>query len=259
MSTYLASLVLALLPFLPLSIAVVTYRYLGLPYDYTNGVHLMYIGLLILGSLGGWRQGFPRWAYPYLSPAVVILAALLIGRDRDMTWSENLGFKLAILGPALLLFLVAWWLLRKRAPLRRLWQNVQADWTLGAFAVYGLLPIALSSFFTEIRSSFGAPYLGLATLAMLGGALAFMSLPTIKGRALALVWFLTLTFVIMGAGAGLYWDRFPDRWTGEIRGAWWAVQQQLICWAALFTALFFPLLLNRLVAIRLQKESNGKS
>ncbi len=115
-SEKITDLVLTLLLMIAPAAAVVTYRYLLLPYSITAWIQFVWIFGMILGAAVGWYRFFPRWVYPYILTLAVILIGFSIGRDTDMTWQENLQFKLIVLAPAALLVLILWLFFRKYHP-----------------------------------------------------------------------------------------------------------------------------------------------
>ncbi|MCL4561590.1 MAG: hypothetical protein M1281_13380 [Chloroflexi bacterium] len=236
----LISTLLAVLPFIPFSIAIVTYRHLRLDYSVTAWIQWGALAMLFLGILAGWLNDFPHWSYPYTGIFFGIALIFALGSDRDMTFLENLYIKLVILGPIVLIFALIWWLLRRSHPLRRLFQNARADWTLIPFCIYSFLTLVISIVFTNIRSVYGAPFLAAATLVEIAGVIGYMLLARPAWRISALALAMTLVWAISTLGSATFWHNRPF-WIGSGTGNGYQIAAQYAgYWAVMLLVMLLP-------------------
>jgi hypothetical protein len=238
-------MLLVSLPYLLVAASITTYRYLHLDYDVTAGIQIVTMCLFIIGSVVGWLQGFPRWSYAYFTIIALVFLALLISTDRDMTAAENWYFKLLFLGPVALFYVVLAWLTRKSHSLRRLVGNMRQDWTIFPFCIYSTLLLVVYSFFTDIRSVYGATFLALATLFAVSGACLYLVLPRLSWRLAALVVCLTLTWLAVILCSATFWHGLPDRGTGEILNGWRLAGGYALGWLAMLGLMLLPLAWGR--------------
>ena len=111
-----------------------------------------------------------------------------------------------------LLFLLFWFFTRRRFPLSRLVAGVRRDWTLLAFSVYSLLILVIQVLITNIRSTYGAPYLLFSTLIAMSGAALYILLPRKSWRFAALAVCFTSCWLVIAVGSATYWHGRQESW-----------------------------------------------
>jgi hypothetical protein len=242
----IVSLLLAIFPFIPFAVAVVTYRYLRLDYAWTSRISTMAIVLIIAGSIIAWLTNFPRWSYAFITIEIALLLALMIGRDLDMSFTENLIFKLIILLPVIIVFTIIWLLTRRTHPARRFIENIRADWTLIPFMVYSLLPGVISSTYSSIRSAYGAPFLTVSSIFAITGVIIFMRSAQAFRRVAALLIFNTLAWIFMTVGCATYWDGRQLAGMAAPGNGIQIVWQYAGIWAVMVLLMFLPKIVGRL-------------
>jgi len=224
------SVLLAVFPFIPLSIGVAIYRY---AHNWEANAWVSFGSLLLILVLlvAGWIKDFPRWSYPYAILILAFFLVMLVGRDSDMSFSENLIFKLNVLGPFMLLFTSLWLLTRHLRPLPHFFQHLRQDGTLFSLCIYSLLPLLISGIFSGLRTSQVAPFLAAATLVSAAGAGLFMLLPQ-AGQRLALLGIcLTLSWSAIALGSASATTAFQIDVKHVV---WWVVTLGLVCAPLLF-------------------------
>lgn len=128
------------------------------------------VPLTLLIFLVGLARGLPRWAYPS--------GGLLIGYYALAANQFGLRpFLVVMLLTTLALALVALATNPQPAPLpiplRRVGQSLSLDWSRLSFAVYGALPLLIIIAFDDGHANNRTPYLALAVLVMVVGALLY--------------------------------------------------------------------------------------
>jgi len=224
------AVLLAVFPFIPHSIGVAIYRY---AHNWEAGAWVSYGSLLLMVAIliAAWVKDFPRWSYPYAFLILAAFLAVLVSHDSDMSFGENLVFKLEVLGPFTLLFTSVWLFTRHLRPLPHFFRHMRQDGTLFSLCIYSLLPYLIYSIFSGIRTSQVAPFLAAATLFSAAGAGLFMLLPQ-TGQRLALLGIcLTLSWSAIALGSASATTAF------QIDGqhvVWWMVMLGLVCAPLLF-------------------------
>ncbi len=234
------SALLAVLPYLPVAASIATYRYLNLEYVITERIQMFTIAAFLALVFVGWMRGFPAWCFPYLSVVFGIFLALWIGSDSDMTFWENLGWKITMLGPVMLVFLIFWYFNRRRFPLRRLVEAVRRDWTLISFAVYSLLILVIHGLFSDIRSTYGAPYLLLSTFIAMTGSALYVLLRSQRGRFTALVVCFSLCWLAAGYGSATFWHGRREDWMSAPANGLVYARGYLTAWAIMLVLMCLP-------------------
>lgn len=118
----------------------------------------------------GLARGLPRWAYPS--------GGLLAGHYALVANQFGLRpFLVVMLLATIILAFVALVTNPQPAPLptplRRIGQSISLDWTRLSFAVYGAMPLAIIIAFDDGYANNRTPYLALAILVMVAGALLY--------------------------------------------------------------------------------------
>ncbi len=140
-------------------------------------------------TLIGLARGLPRWAYPGLG---LLLSYAALSADRS-----GLGlFLIVMLAAASFLALLAVSPDPDSpplpTPLRRIGQSLTLDWTRLSFGVYGALPLAILAAFDDAQTNLRTPFLAVAALAMIVGALIYCRSRTSTGQMAALLGGLSL-------------------------------------------------------------------
>jgi hypothetical protein len=240
------SVLLVVFPFIPIAISVTTYRYLHLDYDITFRVQIYALAVFLALIVVGWIKGFPRWTYPYIVIIGTIFFALMVGGDRDMTFWENLWWKLMTLGPVVLLFTGFWLVLHKKHPLQRVVQNVRRDWTLFAFCIYNLLVIAIQGTFTDIRSVYGASFLYICTLLGMTGSALYILLSDKSSRLMALAVCFTLAWGVMTFATATFWDGRQEKWMETPADGLRLAAGYALAWVVMLALMFLPTMVGKL-------------
>ena len=238
------SVILVVLPFLTVAANIATYRYLNLNYAITERIQLFAIAAFLALVFVGWIRGFPTWCFPYLTIVVGVFLAFCIGNDSDMTFWENLWWKTMFLGPVVLLFLLFWFFTRRRFPLSRLVQAVRRDWTLIPFTVYNLLLLVIQGFLTDIRSTYGAPYLLFSTLIAMSGAALYILLPRKSWRFAALAISFTSCWLVIAVGSATYWHGRQESWMSTPANGLNLARGYALAWALMLALMCLPLLVR---------------
>ena len=237
------NLLLSILLFITPSLTVITYRYLRMDYSITAWIQYCWVLGIILGAVIGWLNGFPRWVYPYIFIVVALIIAFSIGSDSDMTWQENLVFKLMVLGPVLLFFALVWFFFRKKHSPSQFFSNMRKDWTLVSFGIYGLMTIVIFGIFTDIRSVYGAPFLVMATLVLIIGACSYILVDQTDLRYFILATGLTVAWLIAGLGSATFWHERQSAWMELPANGFQLVGQYTLIWLVMVLLILLPLLI----------------
>jgi len=238
------SAVLVALPFLPIAASIATYRYLHLDYAVTGRIQLFSIVAFLALAFVGWMRGFPAWCFPYLTIVASVFLAMCIGSDSDMTFWENLGWKVMVLGPVVLIFFLFWFFTRRRFPLGKLVEAVRLDWTLIPFTVYNLLLLVIQGLFTDIRSTYGAPYLLFSTLIGMTGAALYILLPRKSWCFAALVVCFTACWLVIAVGSATFWDGRQESWMKAPADGLDLARGYATAWALMLVVMCLPLLVR---------------
>jgi hypothetical protein len=231
MKDRITSILLAIFPFIPLSIGVAIYRY---GHNWQLNAWVSFAGLFLMLALlvVAWVKDFPRWSYPYAVLIGLICFAFVVGRDSDMTFKENLIFKTVGLSPFVLLFGLLWLFTRHLRPLPHFFARMRQDGTLFSLCVYSLLPLVILTIFTDFRTSQAAPFLAAATLVSAAGAGLFFLLSQPRQRLALLGICLTLCWGTIALSKASLADTFQID------------TQHVIAWAVMLGLLCAPLLLR---------------
>ncbi|MCC6606218.1 MAG: hypothetical protein IT327_23630 [Anaerolineae bacterium] len=196
--------VLELSPFLlaALLLLLATYRPLiALPPGWQRNMGFLeqiIVPLTLPIFLLGLARGLPRWAYPSggLLTGYYALAANQFGLR---------PFLVVMLLATIILALVALATNPQPAPLpiplRRVGQGLSVDWSRLSFAVYGALPLVIIIAFDDGYANNRTPYLALAVLVMVAGALLYS-----RSRQT-----LTQLGVLVGAMSLAIWTAWLDK------------------------------------------------
>ena len=240
------SVLLVIFPFIPVAVSVTTYRYLHLDYDITNRVQIYALAVFLAMIVVGWIRGFPRWVYPYVTVIAAIFFAIIVGNDSDMTFRENLLWKMMVLGPVVLLFTGFWLVLRKKHPLRRVVQKVRSDWTLFAFCIYNLILIAIMGTFTNIRSADYASMLYVSTLLGMTGSALYILFSDKSSRMMALTVCFTLSWGVMTFATATFWDGRQEKWMDAPAEGLRTAAGYAIAWAVMLGLMFVPTVIAKI-------------
>jgi hypothetical protein len=156
--------ILVLLTYSPLALRM------PVPSRGTGDGGTLWILLPIPLLVAGLARGLPRWAYP--SGGMVFGYSLLVAiRFRQLPALATSALAFAVLLAAALA--VHWWVRPLPAWLWRLGQSVRVDRTRLCFCVYGAMPLTIAAAFDDAHLNNRTPYLAVAVLSMVAGALAY--------------------------------------------------------------------------------------
>lgn len=232
-----------MMPFLVIGLADAWYEYLsyhGRSWSTTRWFFAASYLVLLIGFAVGWVKGFPRWSYPYVGWTLFI--HLLGNRTVSGLWIfSGLGEWI----PLLVVAVIALLLTRSVRPLRQLVTGVWQDWTRLSFVLYAIVPVLVMASFDEVTKPYPIPYLAASSVALAGGALAYVRVAKTSQRALALLIGMTLSWTVTTVGYTIYgwtampWKTEPGPWYMEARG-------MVIYWSGLLAFLLTPALLGLL-------------
>lgn len=235
-----SSAFLAVALFIPMSVAVVTYRHLRLDYSVTQWIITLTLAMVLVGTIAGWLSNFPRWSYPYTAFALFFFLVYAIGRDSEESAWENFTFKALILGPVLLIFLVTWLFVRQSHPLGRWCENIRGDWTIFPFFIYSLLAIVINGVLTDIRSVYGLPFLIASALLAIVGGISYILIPNSSKRTLVLAVSATLVWLILAVGSATFWHDRPLRSGIGLGNGYQIAAQYTGYWAIMLGLMLLP-------------------
>jgi hypothetical protein len=185
-----------------LLLLLATYRpFIALPPGWQR--HMGFLGQIIVSLtlpifLLGLARGLPRWAYP--SAGLLISYYALAANQFGLR-----PFLVVMLLATLILALVALATNPQPAPLpiplRRIGQSLSLDRSRLSFAVYGALPLVIIIAFDDGYANNRTPYLALAVLVMVAGALLYS-----RSRQT-----LTQLGVLVGAMSLAIWTAWLDK------------------------------------------------
>lgn len=190
--------------------------------------------------LVGLARGLPRWAYPF--------GGLLLSYQALRAYQTGMW-------PFLIAMLLAYSVLAAAAlltdpqpsplprTLRRIGQSLALDWTRLSFGVYGATPLAIIMAFDDGHVNDQTPYLALAVLAMVAGALIYCRSGQREAQVGALLGGMTLSIwaawldKVAIAGSSVEWLALPS--PGRAATVW-----MLTLWLSWMALLLFPSVLG---------------
>jgi hypothetical protein len=230
-----------MMPFLVIGLADVLYEYLtyhGHGWSMTRWLFVASYFVLWIGLDVGWVKGFPRWSYSYVG--WILFIHLLGGGVSSGLWIfRGLGEWI----PLLVVAVIALLLTRSVRPLLQFFKGLWHDWTRLSFGLYGMMPVLVIASFDEVTKPYAIPYLVASTVALAGGALAYVRGARTTQRALALLTGMTLAWTVTTVGYAIYgWTAMPWR-TGP--GPWYVeIQGMVVYWGGLLAFFLAPGLLS---------------
>lgn len=213
-----------------------------------NNLFVVYLALL--AGLGvGWLKSFPRWSYSYAgfillftwywmgvaTPGLVIVGHIF---QHDELWGWRAWIAFAMM--AMIALLVT----RSLRPVKEFFYGAGRDWTRLSSALYGFMPVIVWFCFDEIRRPYAAPYLALTTLALTGGALAYLRSATTSRRLLALLIAVALSGIVSTVGTATYWHGRQEFWMTAPASGLETALAAIIFWTAVAAAMIAPALLG---------------
>jgi len=225
-----------------------------------------FLGCVIVPFIWAVLRGLPPWSTPYLGvlrvgfvffvlfwPLIQLIYPVFTSWIWPMhSWSMPLrifyqGVQAAVLWLSVLLtafVLVS--LLRLWKHTRSLWQQVQQDWTLLSFILYGGLVLNIVLIFDEYQGD--GPWMAAAWLSLGIGGWFYLRARTQKQRLITLLCGATVAMWIVAVGK---WVLVPSQnwgpWFGRHPAEterWFESLRTLVDWLCLSAALLIPSLLN---------------
>ncbi len=96
---------------------------------------------------------------------------------------------------------------------------------------------------TDIRSLYGAPFLFLATLVMVAGAVTYLYVHQPVQRLVVLGLGMTATWLIAGGGSALFWHGRQASWMTQPANGLQLALQYVMYWAAMLALILLPMLI----------------
>lgn len=178
---------LGVLPFLAFGAVVMLGKIPGTPY--TLFLHYGVWLMALIGFVGGWAKGFPRWTMAHLGWALVYswwMAAMplnnLVGRVGGSR--ELLGARALL--PLAVAALAALLLMRSLRPLQQWLAALWHDWTQLSLGMYALFTFAFL-LYDENHHPYVLAFMLMGTAALAGGGWAYLRARSLVGRVLALL------------------------------------------------------------------------
>jgi hypothetical protein len=152
----------------------------------------IWVLLVVPLFVAGLARGLPRWAYPSggMVLGYILLAAI---RFRQLPALVATALAFAVLTTAAMG--VHFWIRPLPAWLRRLGQSTGNDWTRLSFCFYGAMPLTIAAAFDNAYLDNRTPYLAMAALSMVAGALVYARSRRIVAQMSALLGGTMLCFV----------------------------------------------------------------
>lgn len=186
-------LLLGVWPFIFLGPVMALMPYLSLKsaqgFSFFSPLWFIVIGLsMLIGMYAGWKNSFPRWAYPYLVPIFFVIVVPVLSWLGP--WLPKKFGPWMVIAFTLLVILVmgalALFLLNRIHLTRKIYHDIRNDWTRLSFGMLVFL-----AFYTGIYMGDHLPPFGLGvlvpSLVVLFGAIVYLLSPNQLGRTIALI------------------------------------------------------------------------
>jgi hypothetical protein len=174
--------------------------------------------LLLLGLGVGWSKRWPRWSYPYLGLALLVLGGFVVNAIFRVVFEVGPEWPVwpqAMIAIGVFALTMGVLLLAARAwrPLRSLYEGVRRDWTRLSFGLFVSAGILFGLIEHEEDPALTV-FVFLPSLIVLLGAFAYLRSATKAQRILAMLISLALAIGVRAAGGKLFYGGY-----GAVLGA----------------------------------------
>jgi hypothetical protein len=162
-----------------------------------------------IGFAIGWIRNFPRWSYPYLVlaglTALYMINVATPGlRVFGYTFARNDLWGPRAFVPLILAVALAAAVSHSLAPWRTFFLQLRDDWTLGSFALFGIMPMILTVSFDE-TGEYAVPFMLALTCVMALVAVIYLRTANRAARAAVLLTG-SSSIVLISMIAAAYYD-----------------------------------------------------
>lgn len=187
-----------------------------------GGLYLaLFIAVPLAGFLAGWRRGFPDWAYPFASFALLFslfipsVAEMVLGIDGSWVTSTSC---LALFIPFLIILLAGSFVFRPRVPLLTIITNDFDDTTRVSFALFAVVFWGQSLLMDGLSPDQKLPLRSLGALIAVLVSILYLRSTRPRIRWLSLVVGAALIVIGSVLGHALIWGGFGPYSTGVFIG-----------------------------------------
>jgi hypothetical protein len=223
----------------------------NLPFRMGDVIGLLFLGLIIVLFIAGLHMGAPRWFLPYLGFDLALINLFTHTLVFPPSWSGFAFLRQASrfirgfarqgtvwIGVIVLVILLV--LLAAIIPkFRPFYQRLRNDWTLLAFVIYGVAPLALMLTFDDYQGE--GPYVMTGCLILVIGGWLYLRAQIPWKRYLILFVSLALSMAVAAVGKAIIYIYF---WEGVRHFTWQSEMMSTITlwiWLALFMLTPFAL------------------
>jgi len=173
---------------------------------------IIFVLSMLIGLGVGWAKGWPRWSYPYIGFAVVVLGGLAINAVFSMVFTvgpewpvlPQIFIAVGVLGlMAGILMLIA----RAWRPLHSLYRAIRQDWTRLSFGLFTGVSVLFGGVDHDEDPIFTLNVF-VPSLIVLVGALVYLRSTTKAQRILALLVSLTLAVAVRVVGGKVFYGTY---------------------------------------------------
>ena len=175
-------------------------------YEFIIGLPFMVLlASMFVALCVGWIKGFPHWSFPVAAFVLVISYGCMHSSSPFITGTnEILGWWGWI--PFIAVALIAIVFTRSLSPYKQLVRNIQNDWTLILFAIYGLVSLFSALLFDEVDKNFEFKFSIILSLIILAGAFFYLKIKNKWIRALSLIIASGISFTTAIIASNYYWE-----------------------------------------------------
>jgi len=248
---------------LPFSLTYLLYRTLfflfslnisNMPFRIEEVIGLLFLGLIFVIFVTGLRMGVPRWFLPYLGFALSLINLFTHTLVFPPGWSGFPFLRQAsrfirgfvyqgTVWIGVIVFVILLVLFSALIPkFHPFYRRLKDDWTLLAFVIYGVAPLALMLTFDDYQGE--GPYVLTGCLILVIGGWLYLRAQTPWKRYLILFVGLALSMAVAALGKAIIYIYF---WVGIRHFTWQSETMSTVTlwvWLALF--MLIPLALNLL-------------
>jgi len=221
------------------------------------GLGLLVLMVLILALLGisGLLVKLPRWAMPYagvLMSGMVFLILILLGVSSlffgqlsGAWWLRMVLFEIISLAALTATMILVVWLAQRFPLTRSFFKQVQEDWSLFSFAMYGGAMVLVLGMYEDISGA--GLYILITAIPLLLGAWGYLRLRAVHWRILAMSLAVTVAMgVTLIANIQLMDWASPVEFVIGGLGITRSVLSILLTWVLCVAMLFIPMLLPQI-------------
>jgi len=250
---------LACLPFLVLFLFPGVFSFPGVEESVPVAIGLGLLGLLVLTlavlGIAGLLVRLPRWALPYagvLITGVVFLVLILSGTSSLFHgglsapwWLRMLAFDIISLGAMVVTMILLIWIAQKIPLTRDFFGQVQKDWSLFSFAMYGGAMVLVLGMYEDISGA--GLYILVTAVPLFLGVWAYLRTQALHWRIIAMFLAVTLSMgITLLANLQLKDWVSPVEFTIGALDINRSVLSILLTWFLAVTMLFIPMILPRI-------------